>query len=106
MKIAPTPLRFFAPTPLRPYAPTPLRAALGGPGAFHLAQESLEKTHVAFLILQDSDHEVLRHVIHAITQLDDLIVVLDGALLGLDDAFDDVADVGLHVRRLEERLAG
>ena len=59
---------------------------------------------MAFLVVQDFDHHVLGDPVHPVAGLDDLVVVLDGAGLRLDDAADDVDDVCLLLRRLQIAL--
>jgi hypothetical protein len=61
---------------------------------------------VALLVAEDVDDHVLRDPVDAVGRLDDPVVVRDRARLGLDDAADDVDDVGLPVGRLEVRLLG
>jgi hypothetical protein len=56
---------------------------------------------VALLVAQDRDHHVLRHVVEPVGELDDPVVVLDRARLGLDHALDHVHDVGLVRGRLQ-----
>ena len=74
---------------------------LGQPLGLELAQEALEEAAVALLVAQDRDHHVLRDPVDAVGHLDDPVVVLDRAGLGLDHALDHVHDVGLLVGRLE-----
>jgi hypothetical protein len=61
---------------------------------------------VALLVAQDVDDHVLRDRVPALGELDDRVVVLDRAGLGLDHALDDVHDVGLRLGRLEIGLLG
>src|SRR5919204_3142452 len=60
-----------------------------------LAQEPLEQAAVALLVVEDLDHHVLGHQVLALAELDDPVVVLYGAGLGLDHALDHVHDVRL-----------
>src|SRR5215211_4935500 len=55
-----------------------------------LAQEALEQAPVALLVVEDLDHHVLGHQVLVVAELDDPVVVLDGAGLGLDHALDHV----------------
>src|SRR4051812_36971196 len=71
-----------------------------------LAKETLEQAPVALLVAEDRDHHVVGHRVDVLGELDDPVVVLDGAGLGLDHALDDVHDVGLLVGRLQEGLLG
>src|SRR5918995_5790248 len=71
-----------------------------------LAQEALEQAAMALLVAKDVDDHVLRDGVAALAELDDLVVVLDRARLGLDHALDHMDDVGLVVGRLEVRLLG
>src|SRR5690606_9486626 len=72
--------------------------------ALQLAQESLEETQMRFLVAEDLDHHVLRHVVQVLAELDDAAVVIDRALLRLDHSLDHVHDVGLHIGGLQEIL--
>src|SRR5215207_2877722 len=74
------------------------------PFHFVLAQVALEQPPVALLVVQDRDHHVLRHEVESVGELDDAVVVLDRAGLGLDHALDHVHDVGLVLGRLQVRL--
>ncbi len=87
----------------RPRDPDPLGQALG---LSLLAQEALEQPAVAFLVAQDGATMSVVTGVDRLGDLDDPVVVLDGAGLGLDDAADDVDDVGLALGRLEEGLLG
>src|ERR671916_315335 len=69
-----------------------------------LAQKALEEPAVALLVALDGDDHVLGHEIDAVAEPDDLRVVLDRAGLCLYHALDDMDDVRLLGRRLEERL--
>src|SRR6185437_13450618 len=80
--------------------------ALCQPFGFVLAQIALEQPPVALLVAQDGDDHVLGDGIDLVGLLDDAVVVLDGAGLGLDDALDDVHDVGLVLGRLQIGLLG
>src|SRR5215207_8882763 len=51
-----------------------------------LAQEALEEPAVALLVAEDRDHHVVGHGIDLVRELDDAVVVLDRAGLGLDHA--------------------
>ena len=44
---------------------------------------------MVFFPAENANYRILRHVIHAIAELDDLIVLHDRAFFGGDDAFDD-----------------
>jgi hypothetical protein len=59
---------------------------------------------VALLVVEDGDHHVVGHGVDGVGDLDDLVVVLDRAVLGLDHAADHVHDVGLVLGRLEVGL--
>src|SRR5215217_2193395 len=81
-------------------------ASLGEPFDLVFAQVALEQAPVALLVVEDRDHHVLRHEVEAVGELDDAVVVLDRAGLGLDHALDHVDDVRLVLRRLEVGLLG
>jgi hypothetical protein len=66
--------------------------------------DSLEQAAVALLVVEDVDRHVLRDPVDAVGRLDDAVVVLDRARLGLDHAADHVHDVGLVLWRLEVGL--
>src|SRR5918994_7012176 len=76
------------------------RGASGGaarrldqPFRFELAQEALEQPEVSLLVVLDLYDHVLGDPVEAIAELDDPAVVLDRALLGLDNTFDYMHDV-------------
>ena len=71
-----------------------------------LAQVALEQAAVALLVVEDRDHHVLGHEVDPVGRLDDRVVVLDRAGLGLDHALDHVHDVGLVLGRLQVGLLG
>src|SRR4051812_34807683 len=62
-----------------------------------LAQVALEQAAVLLLVAQDGDDHVVGDGVDALGLLDDEVVVLDRAGLGLDHALDHVDDVGLVV---------
>ncbi len=78
----------------------PARRAL----ALVLLQEADELATVALLVGQDRRDHVLRDRVE-IGLLDDEVVVVDGAFLGLDHALDDGHDVAAVRRRLQAVLA-
>src|SRR3954453_20851862 len=86
-------------------APVALRR-LREPFRIVFAEVALEEAAVALLVAKDRDDHVLRDRVDALGELDDRVVVVDRAGLGLDHALDDVDDVGLVVGRLQERLLG
>lgn len=61
---------------------------------------------MALLVGEDRRDHVVRDRVGAVGLLDDPVVVLDRTQLGLDDALDDVDDVGLVLGRLEVGLLG
>ena len=83
------------------------RSGASAPGRFglELAQEALEEAAVALLVVQNLDDHVLRDPVHAVADLDDLVVVLDRPALRRDHALDDVDDVGLLGGRLQTASA-
>src|SRR3954452_9170329 len=91
----------YAPAP-RPSCSVPL--ALRQPVRLELAQEAVKEAAMALVVAQNADPHVLGRIVDAVGVLDDRVVVLDRAGLCLDHALDDVDDVGLLVRRLEELL--
>src|SRR4051794_16860858 len=96
-----------APMAPRPIHPTRvMRSVSGETFGLVLAQEALEQAPVALLVAQDRDHHVVGHRIDLLGRLDDRVVVLDRAGLGLDHALDDVHDVGLVRGRREIGLLG
>src|SRR5829696_2937772 len=68
-----------------------------------LPEVALEGAQVVLLVAEDVDHHVLRRPVDTVAGLDDAVVVLDRAGLGLDDATDDADDVG-RITRLQRRL--
>ena len=82
------------------------RAVGDGSGLLELAQVALELAEVALLVAQDVDDHVLRRPVDAVAGLDDAVVVLDRARLGLDHAADHRDDVRGVLGRLQRRLLG
>src|SRR4051794_10031279 len=80
--------------------------ALRQPVRLALAQEALEQALVALLVAEDVDDHVLGHEVLAVAELDDPVVVVDRAGLGLDHSLDEGDDVRRAVRRLEVGLLG
>src|SRR4051794_4931702 len=76
------------------------------PFGFVLAQEALEEATVALLVVQDIYDHVVRDRVYVLGLLDDVRVVLDRAVFGIDDALYDVHDIDLVLRWLELVLAG
>src|SRR3954466_7667888 len=85
---------------------TRIRCRSGQALGLVLPEEALEQAPVALLVVEDRDDHVLGHEILAVAELDDPVVVLDRAGLGLDHALDHVHDVGLVLGRLEVALLG
>ena len=52
------------------------------------------------LVPEDLDAGVLRDVIDAVAEIDDLLVLLAGGILGVDHAVDDADHVALVFARL------